>query len=78
VTGELTYGVERLAMYLQGVESIFDITWTMAAGTVSYGDVFQQNEVEQSRYNFELADTVYCCAASMSTRLPALRCLPYR
>jgi glycyl-tRNA synthetase alpha chain len=58
VTGELTYGVERLAMYLQGVESIFDITWTDGpAGRVSYGDVFHQNEVEQSRYNFELADT---------------------
>jgi glycyl-tRNA synthetase alpha chain len=58
VTGELTYGVERLAMYLQGVESIFDITWTDAPrGRVTYGDVFHQNEVEQSRYNFELADT---------------------
>jgi tetrameric-type glycyl-tRNA synthetase alpha subunit len=58
VTGELTYGVERLAMYLQGVESIFDITWTDGPrGRVSYGDVFHQNEVEQSRYNFELADT---------------------
>ena len=57
VTGELTYGLERLAMYLQGVESIFDITWTQSpAGRVSYGDVFHQNEVEQSRYNFEYAD----------------------
>jgi glycyl-tRNA synthetase alpha chain len=53
VTGEITYGLERLAMYLQGVESIYDIVWT---GTVTYGDVFRQNEVEQSRYNFELAD----------------------
>ncbi len=58
VTGELTYGIERLAMYLQGVESIFDITWTMGSnGRVSYGDVFHQNEVEQSRFNFEYADT---------------------
>jgi glycyl-tRNA synthetase alpha chain len=58
VSGELTYGLERLAMYLQGVESIFDITWGEGArGRVSYGDVFHQNEVEQSRYNFELADT---------------------
>jgi glycyl-tRNA synthetase alpha chain len=58
VSGELTYGLERLAMYLQGVESIFDITWAEGArGRVSYGDVFHQNEVEQSRYNFELADT---------------------
>jgi tetrameric-type glycyl-tRNA synthetase alpha subunit len=57
VTGELTYGLERLAMYLQGVESIFDITWTSGpSGRVSYGDVFHQNEVEQSRYNFEYAD----------------------
>ncbi|HKT73334.1 MAG TPA: glycine--tRNA ligase subunit alpha [Steroidobacteraceae bacterium] len=53
VTGEITYGLERLAMYLQGVESIYDIRWTEG---VSYGDVFHQNEVEQSRYNFELAD----------------------
>ena len=53
VTGEITYGLERIAMYLQGVESVFDLTWT--AG-VSYGDVFRQNEVEQSAYNFEHAD----------------------
>src|SRR5580693_2326034 len=58
VTGEITYGLERLAMYLQGVESVFDVVWTDGArGRVSYGDVFHQNEVEQSRYNFELADT---------------------
>jgi glycyl-tRNA synthetase alpha chain len=58
VTGELTYGLERLAMYLQGVESIYDVTWTETpSGRVSYGDVFHQNEVEQSRYNFEVADT---------------------
>jgi glycyl-tRNA synthetase alpha chain len=57
VTGEITYGLERLAMYLQGVESIFDITWTEGPnGRVSYGDVFHQNEVEQSQYNFEYAD----------------------
>lgn len=58
VTGELTYGLERLAMYLQGVESIFDIVWTDGPlGRVTYGDVFHQNEVEQSQYNFERADT---------------------
>ena len=57
VTGEITYGLERLAMYLQDVESIFDIVWTDGPlGTISYRDVFHQNEVEQSRYNFELAD----------------------
>jgi glycyl-tRNA synthetase alpha chain len=58
VTGEITYGLERLAMYLQSVESIFDITWTDGPlGRISYGDVYHQNEVEQSRYNFETADT---------------------
>jgi glycyl-tRNA synthetase alpha chain len=56
VTGEITYGLERLAMYLQDVESIFDITWTDGPlGLVSYRDVYHQNEVEQSRYNFEEA-----------------------
>lgn len=57
VTGELSYGLERLAMYLQDVASIFDITWTNGPlGRISYGDVYHQNEVEQSRYNFEEAD----------------------
>jgi len=70
VTGEITYGLERLAMYLQGVESIYDIVWTegphasptsqasdrAAGGRVTYRDVFHQNEVEQSAYNFERAD----------------------
>jgi glycyl-tRNA synthetase alpha chain len=50
VLGEITYGLERLAMYLQGVESVFDLKWT---DSVSYGDVYHQNEVEQSKYNFE-------------------------
>ena len=57
VTGEITYGLERLAMYLQGVESAYDIVLTeSAAGPVTYGDVFKQNEAEQSAYNFEHAD----------------------
>jgi glycyl-tRNA synthetase alpha chain len=57
VTGEITYGLERLAMYLQGVASVYDLTWAEGpAGRVSYGDVFHQNEVEQSKYNFEFAD----------------------
>mgnify|MGYP002777253982 CR=1 FL=1 len=57
VTGEITYGLERLAMYLQNVENVYDLVWTTGpAGTVTYGDVFHQNEVEQSRYNFEEAD----------------------
>ena len=53
VLGEITYGLERLAMYLQGKESIYDLVWTPG---VSYGDVYHQNEVEQSRYNFELSN----------------------
>ncbi len=58
VTGEITYGLERIAMYLQGVESVFDLVWTDGPlGAVTYGDVFHQNEVEMSRYNFEEADT---------------------
>ena len=57
VTGEITYGLERLAMYLQNVESIFDIVWTDGPlGRITYGDVYHQNEVEQSRYNFAEAD----------------------
>ena len=57
VTGEITYGLERLAMYLQGVESIYDIIWTNGPrGPITYRDVYHQNEVEQSIYNFELAD----------------------
>jgi len=57
VTGEITYGLERIAMYLQGVKSVFDLVWTRGPqGNVTYGDVFLQNEVEQSAYNFEHAD----------------------
>ena len=58
VAGEITYGLERLAMYLQNVESVFQLTWTDGPlGRVTYGDVYHQNEVEQSRYNFEQANT---------------------
>lgn len=57
VTGEITYGLERLAMYVQGVESIYDLVWTDGPmGKITYGDIFHQNEVEQSSYNFEYAD----------------------
>ena len=67
VTGEITYGLERLAMYLQGVESVFDLVWTDGrSGRVTYRDVFHQNEVEQSAYNFEHAD--------VAVLLQALRC----
>lgn len=54
VTVEITYGLERLAMYIQGVENVFDIQWV---GDITYGDVFHTNEVEQSFYNFQVADT---------------------
>ena len=57
VTGEITYGLERIAMYLQGVDSIYDLVWIHGPeGKVTYGDVFHQNEVEMSTFNFEEAD----------------------
>ncbi|MGX5172396.1 glycine--tRNA ligase subunit alpha [Aliikangiella sp. IMCC44653] len=60
VTGEITYGLERIAMYLQGVDSIYDLIWTEGPqGKVTYRDVFHQNEVEQSTYNFEQANVDY-------------------
>ena len=81
VSGEITYGLERLAMYLQGVESIFDIVWTDGPqGRVTYRDVFHQNEAEQSAYNFEHADTETLfrhfddyergCTALLAAKLP--------
>lgn len=58
VSGEITYGLERLAMYMQNVTSVYDLVWARGPqGTVTYGDVYHQNEVEQSTYNFEHADT---------------------
>ncbi len=57
ITGEITYGVERIAMYLQNVASVYDLEWTSSGGrTLRYGDLYHQNEVEQSAYNFEHAD----------------------
>ncbi len=57
ITGELTYGLERLAMYLQGVDNILDLVWTKTpSGIVTYGDIFKQNEIEMSAYNFKHAD----------------------
>ncbi|MBV8782994.1 MAG: glycine--tRNA ligase subunit alpha [Gammaproteobacteria bacterium] len=81
VTGEITYGLERLAMYLQGVESIFDILWSDAGGhRITYGDIFRQNEVEQSAYDFERADVAMllrhfedheqACTELVAARLP--------
>ncbi|MFT6624340.1 MAG: glycyl-tRNA synthetase alpha chain [Cycloclasticus sp.] len=58
VSGEITYGLERIAMYLQGVESVYDLVWSKNKNcTVTYGDIFHQNEVEMSAYNFEHANT---------------------
>lgn len=63
VTGELTYGLERIAMYLQNVNSVYDLIWTTTPdGVLTYGDVHQQNEREQSFYNFEYADIADLCA----------------
>ncbi|MDD4967229.1 glycine--tRNA ligase subunit alpha [Halothiobacillus sp.] len=60
VSGEITYGLERLAMYMQGVQSVYDLVWSKSeAGIITYGDVYHQNEVEQSTYNFEQADTAF-------------------
>ena len=60
VTGEITYGLERIAMYLQGVASVFDLVWTKGPfGVVTYGDVFHQNEVEMSGYNFDYANVPF-------------------
>lgn len=79
VTGEITYGLERLAMYLQGVDSVYDLVWTNGPfGTVTYGDVFHQNEVEQSTYNFEHANVpelfrLFDWYESESNRLMALK-----
>ena len=61
ITGEITYGLERLAMYLQSVNSVYDLVWTTrqeqgVTKTLTYGDVYHQNEVEQSTYNFEYSD----------------------
>jgi glycyl-tRNA synthetase alpha chain len=60
ITGEITYGLERLAMYLQGVDSVYDLKYTES---LSYGDVFLQNEQEQSAYNFEHSDTDFLFTA---------------
>jgi len=60
VSGELTYGLERIAMYIQGVESVYDLVWTNGPqGIVTYGDVFHQNEVEMSAFNFDHANVAF-------------------
>ena len=75
VMGELAYGLERLAMYLQHVESVYDLVWARSpdGSVVSYGDVFHQNEVEQSAYNFEHADTAALFASFAASEKEAER-----
>ena len=66
ITGEITYGLERLAMYLQGVDSVYDLVYSKGSKggrDLSYGDVFKQNEVEQSTYNFEHSDVDFLFTA---------------
>ena len=64
-TGEITYGLERLAMYLQGVDNVYNLTWTegLNGSKLTYGDVYKQNEVEQSTYNFEHSDADFLFTA---------------
>lgn len=84
ILGEITYGIERLAMYLQGVENVYDLTWVQAqpgkpglAGSpgLTYGDVFHQNEVEQSAYNFEHSNADVLFALFTSYEAEAQRLL---
>ncbi|HZR03089.1 MAG TPA: glycine--tRNA ligase subunit alpha [Burkholderiales bacterium] len=60
ITGEITYGLERLAMYLQGVNNVFDLVWTHG---LTYRDVYHQNELEQSAYNFEHSNIEFLLSA---------------
>lgn len=69
ITGEITYGLERLAMYLQGVENVYDLIWT---DNLTYGDVYHQNEVEQSTYNFEYSDVEFLFSAFTAYEKEAL------
>jgi glycyl-tRNA synthetase alpha chain len=83
ITVELTYGLERLAMYLQGVDSVYDLVWSQwdEAGetvTVTYGDVYQENEREFSRYSFEVADTEMLYRHFREHEGEAARCLEAR
>ena len=83
ITIEITYGLERLAMYLQGVDSVYDLVWSRweedgAEHVVTYGDVYQENEREFSRYNFEVADTEMLYRHFREHEAEALRCLEAR
>lgn len=75
ITGEITYGIERLAMYLQGVDNVFDLSWT---GGLSYGDVYLQNEKEQSAYNFEHSDVEFLLGAFGSHEKEAKLLMEYQ
>ena len=76
VSGEITYGLERLAMYLQGKESIYDLRWNYSdTQPISYADVFLQNEIEQSKYNFEEANTEQLFSAFDDNESECLRLL---
>jgi glycyl-tRNA synthetase alpha chain len=73
VAGELTYGLERLAMYIQGVDSVYDLAFNNHG--VSYGDVFLKNEQEHSKYNFEIADTAQLFKGFEHAEAEAKRCI---
>lgn len=73
VAGELTYGLERLAMYIQGVDSVYDLKFNQHG--VSYGDVFLKNEQEHSKYNFEIADTAQLFRGFEHAEAEAKRCI---
>ncbi|MDP6584870.1 MAG: glycine--tRNA ligase subunit alpha, partial [Anaerolineales bacterium] len=74
VTGEITYGLERIAMYLQGVSSVYNLIWSDGPmGTVTYGDIFHQNEVEMSAYNFEQAEITSLLATFDSCEIESAR-----
>ncbi|MDR1114474.1 MAG: glycine--tRNA ligase subunit alpha [Candidatus Margulisbacteria bacterium] len=72
VAVELTYGLERLAMFIQGKDSVYQVEW---ANGVLYGDVYLQNEREQSKYNFEVSDTVMLLSIFNLAEKEAARCL---
>lgn len=74
VTGEITYGLERIAMYVQGVESVYDLVWTDG---YTYRDIYHQNEVEQSKYNFELADVPELFRQFDAAETACQRCLEH-
>ncbi len=83
ITIEITYGLERIAMYLQGVDSMYDIIWSRwdedgTPVTITYGDVYRENEREFSRYNFEVADTEMLYRHFREYEAEARRCLDER